>query len=506
MAFVRGEDPAMDREVYSESLYPLLHYGWAPLRSVRTDQYKLISAPRPEVYDLVADPREGRDLAAVQPVLLTDLEIRLAELRSTIDIDEGSDAPTPDLDPQTLAQLQALGYAAGQGGVSLDEEEDRPRADPKDRIGVHRTVMRAQTQMRTRPAGRAAGARGSARPGRRGPRRPPDARPARGRGSRLRTRPSGTFGRALEIEPEHRNALQGMASSYRALGRTEEALVGYRRILEIAGADTGASIAIADIEFDRGNLDAAAETLQQAVATSEAPGLISNKLGEVRAEQGRIDEAMALFEEAISKNELFAVPYFNLGVLYEERGRSARGGRPLREGHRAGAEVLSRPVQPRSAVRAPRSDRSATGAVGSRHRIQPRFRARPRLSGQTVDGQRRQPGPGRSPRPARDRARPDQGESGPLGFYVLADILNRTGRSTEAKRAVEAGQQVQAAEELNPDREATVLVRGGPGTAMSSRGFPILLRSPEIVQGVDGAAVGRHGFDGAAIGFSRPRR
>ena len=148
MAFVTGEDPPMDREVYSESLYPLLHYGWAPLRSVRTDQYKLISAPRPEVYNLVGDPREGRDLAAARPVLLTDLETRLAGLRSAIDIGEGSDAPSPDLDPQTLAQLQALGYAAGQGGVGLDEEEDRPRTDPKDRIGIHRTVMRAQTQMR----------------------------------------------------------------------------------------------------------------------------------------------------------------------------------------------------------------------------------------------------------------------------------------------------------------------------------------------------------------------
>ena len=59
MAFVRGGDSPMDREVYSESLYPLLHYGWAPLRSVRTDQYKLISAPRPEVFDLAADPRRG---------------------------------------------------------------------------------------------------------------------------------------------------------------------------------------------------------------------------------------------------------------------------------------------------------------------------------------------------------------------------------------------------------------------------------------------------------------
>ena len=33
---------------------------------------------------------------------------------------------------------------------------------------------------------------------------------------------------------------------------------------------------------------------------------------------------------------------------------------------------------------------------------------------------------------------------GPLGYYVLADILNRTGRTAEARDAVASGQQIQA--------------------------------------------------------------
>ena len=53
-----GETVTWDRPVYSESLYPLLHYGWAPLRSLRTDRYKLIDVPRPELYDLSWSPEE----------------------------------------------------------------------------------------------------------------------------------------------------------------------------------------------------------------------------------------------------------------------------------------------------------------------------------------------------------------------------------------------------------------------------------------------------------------
>ena len=53
-----------DRVAYSEALTPLLNFGWAPLRALRTTSLKVIQAPRPEVYDLARDPEESRNLAA----------------------------------------------------------------------------------------------------------------------------------------------------------------------------------------------------------------------------------------------------------------------------------------------------------------------------------------------------------------------------------------------------------------------------------------------------------
>ena len=46
-----------DRTAYGETNYPL-QFGWAPLRSVRQPDFKFIEAPRPELYDLHADPGE----------------------------------------------------------------------------------------------------------------------------------------------------------------------------------------------------------------------------------------------------------------------------------------------------------------------------------------------------------------------------------------------------------------------------------------------------------------
>jgi arylsulfatase A-like enzyme/cytochrome c-type biogenesis protein CcmH/NrfG len=51
------------RPLFGETDYPL-HFGWAPLRCLRTQESKLIQAPRPEYYDLSSDPRELHNLYA----------------------------------------------------------------------------------------------------------------------------------------------------------------------------------------------------------------------------------------------------------------------------------------------------------------------------------------------------------------------------------------------------------------------------------------------------------
>ena len=125
----------------------MLHYGWAPLRSLRTRQFKFIDAPLPELYDLVSDPGERRNILLDHRRTSRQMKDRLDALRQRIESEAGSSAPEADLDEATLQQLQALGYLAGRGGVAAEEEDDRPRADPKERIELHQLVMAAQTDI-----------------------------------------------------------------------------------------------------------------------------------------------------------------------------------------------------------------------------------------------------------------------------------------------------------------------------------------------------------------------
>jgi arylsulfatase A-like enzyme/Tfp pilus assembly protein PilF len=442
LPLIRGEAADPGREVYSESLYPLLHYGWAPLRAIRTDSRKLISAPRPELYDLASDPRELSDMASSEPSSRAELEERLAVLREVIESEEDELGGAPDLDAQTLAQLQALGYAAGQGGVAIEEEADRPRADPKDKIGIHRTIMRAQSEMSSDPdaAERTLTAVVAEDPD------ILDAHQMLGQIALTTARfdmALDHYRQALELDPEHGSSLMGMASAYEALGRADEALVGYRRVLQVKGSDTRASLAIADLEFARGNLEEAARALDEAARTTEAPALIHNKMGEVRVEQGRTTEGMKLFAEAVREKEDFAVPHFNLAVLFEEQGNAQRA---IASYERA-IELAPKYVEALFNLG------RLVGHLGDRNRQRELWQSAIEAKPSFVQGYyhlaKLEMDSGGDLARAEELVRtgieldPGHGE-GPLGYYVLADILNRMGRTTEAGQAVAMGRRIQS--------------------------------------------------------------
>ena len=59
-----------DRPVYAETEYPRRAFGWSPLAAWRNDRFLLVRAPKPELYDLVADPGATKNLAAARPRVL----------------------------------------------------------------------------------------------------------------------------------------------------------------------------------------------------------------------------------------------------------------------------------------------------------------------------------------------------------------------------------------------------------------------------------------------------
>ena len=121
----REEEPGPIR---FESLSPWLDFGWSPLSGIVQDGWKLIHAPRPELYALGPDPGELADRSIAE-------EARRARMERALSVAprEGVGGAAPITEPERNA-LESLGYLGG--GAGGREAARSPGADPKDMVDL----------------------------------------------------------------------------------------------------------------------------------------------------------------------------------------------------------------------------------------------------------------------------------------------------------------------------------------------------------------------------------
>jgi arylsulfatase A-like enzyme len=139
-----------DRAVFAEAHTPALAYGWSGLRALVRGDLKLIDAPRPQLYDLAADPGERSDLAAARPEAVRDGREALGGLlRRALAIAPAPGAAQGTVSASDRDALRALGYAGGGAGPpaagGVGALVDPARVDPHDRIEFLARFDRAAT-------------------------------------------------------------------------------------------------------------------------------------------------------------------------------------------------------------------------------------------------------------------------------------------------------------------------------------------------------------------------
>jgi choline-sulfatase len=127
-----GSHPADEQPIYAESMYARDHLGCSPLRSVRIGKYKYVDAPKPELYDLDADPGELHNRYDQNRMMARALKARVASLQQAAQ----PQSPSPP-NADVIARLQSLGYLSGSASQANSS------ADPKDRLGEYRRYGRA---------------------------------------------------------------------------------------------------------------------------------------------------------------------------------------------------------------------------------------------------------------------------------------------------------------------------------------------------------------------------
>ncbi len=300
-----------DRPIYAETLYPRIHLGWSELRSLIVGSHHYIEAPKPELYDLHADPEERTNVLRDQRRVYAAMRERLSKY------DTAMVAPSA-IDAEEAAKLAALGYL---GSVKSAEG---PLPDPKDHIadlGVLQQANRLSAEGRQKEAAAA-----------------------------LRS--------LLSSNPRFTDAWAKLGSVYEAMGQDEEALRAYGEGIKtspVSAAEFGLSMSglylkanrlnearehaelalernpagahqmLARVALQSGDLGAAEREVNAAMIDEAAKPRAMVTLAQIRAAQGRLPEAVQVLErtreEARSREMRVEHLELALGDLYAKMDR-----------------------------------------------------------------------------------------------------------------------------------------------------------------------------------------
>ncbi len=132
-----------DEPAYLESQMAMRHLGWSPVYGLRDANWKYIQAPRPEMYDLTADPQERHNKYE------DDSIGQRARLESGLrgQLSAQVDKKTRALDREAADRLRSLGYL-GAGTAPPVHASGR---DPKDGITLINRLERAIAAIRVDP-------------------------------------------------------------------------------------------------------------------------------------------------------------------------------------------------------------------------------------------------------------------------------------------------------------------------------------------------------------------
>ncbi len=273
---------------YAETLYPKINMGWAELRAIRTNRWKYIRAPKPELYDLSQDAAEHNNVIESHAAEARKFE---AQLQAVTGADGNEKIETAAMDERTLNQLKSLGYTSGFSARSYNLTGQG--ADPKDRLGILKLTDAAE------------------RPG-------VDISPAR-RIELLR--------QALDQDPANPLLYYSLGTNYEKAGRHAEAMKLYRAALRNGIESARLHSRIADLLVREGKKADAIPEYERAAQLNPADLESQANLATAYLETGRIPDAERVYKAISTIDPSFAAAYNGLGVISVQKqdGMAARG-------------------------------------------------------------------------------------------------------------------------------------------------------------------------------------
>ena len=266
--------------VVGEAMKPFLEYGWQPQIMAVLGRQKAIFAGTTEIFDVVADSGETRDLAGGAEIP--------AALRAALD-----DYPVPSTEaarsPAALSaedrqKLASLGYVSATAAPMV--RKDAPR--PADMVQLFGPLEEASTLF------------------------------VQARYAQVIP----LLERILAVDRYNLDATLRLATARSALGQDAKAMEAFRRARELAPGSEDVKMYLA-LHLARGkNWEQAVPALEQVVADAPERLPAVEGLALLRVRQGRIDDAVTLLREAYELRTPTGPELARLGGMAMQAGKT----------------------------------------------------------------------------------------------------------------------------------------------------------------------------------------
>lgn len=272
---------------YAETLFPKMNMGWSELRAVRTNDWKYIQGPKPELYDLSQDAGETKNVILDRPRETQQLQ---AQLKLAAGTDKGPEKVQTSLaDRRTMEQLKSLGYLSGFSPGQF--ELTGKGIDPKDRVEVLKLEYLA-VGMEVEP--------------------------------RL-ARKIELLRKAVALDPANPTMYSHLGVAYAAAGRYEDALKLYLRATQQGVASPKLYGRIAEMYLRTGSKDEAIAYYEKAAQVDPTDVQAQNNLAMAYLETARVSDAERVFRRVLAIDGRSADAYNGLGIIALQKQDLAEG-------------------------------------------------------------------------------------------------------------------------------------------------------------------------------------
>jgi arylsulfatase A-like enzyme/Flp pilus assembly protein TadD len=312
-----GGKPAGTDYSYAETLYPKMNMGWTELRAVRTNRWKYIRAPKPELYDLEKDRDESSNVIGQHPEEVRKLEDYLKKVAAAGGgVNEKIE--TSLADQKTLDALKSLGYLSGH--TPREFQLTGEGIDPKDRISTLKLIMVAAGAESGLPLAR------RIELFRKGLEQDP-TNPSlvyhlggelekAGRYDEAKKLYLDSIGKGFKSGRLHSRA----ADLYLREGNKDAAIAEYEKAAQINPSDVESQVNLATAYLEKGRVADSERIFHWILASGEQNAAAYNGLGLIAVQRQEFQAARANFEKAVQIDPDIVEAHMNLGLLYQMAG------------------------------------------------------------------------------------------------------------------------------------------------------------------------------------------